>query len=133
MKTKADYIAEWHKKTLPTLQQMCKNEGIVYDTTWRKKKLCAKLYELLKSKVDTAKTAKQIEVEEQKAKRIAEDEGLALPNDEQLHPMKKPSSYATLLANLDIYDGVLGKNIRDGKIIVVTGSGQKWEFPIEDS
>lgn len=130
------FVAKLKKKHgLAALQEVAKGEGIMVDDTLTKEKLAILIYRKLVEKAEQAVTNERLEGIEEETDAVIESrpalKQVDIETHEELNPVKKPSSYAVLKANAKKYGGIAARTIRDDNLIIVTGMGQKWSFPLE--
>lgn len=134
--TKAEKIAEWKEKyTLKQLRDTCTKFHVHTDGSMDRDKVCRLLYDKMEQNFLDEKAKEE-------AARAAGNADLANEVDpagarEVLNPMRKPSTFRVLKANAKVYHGILKtRKFTDKKnrnmISVVTGTGQWWEFCLDD-
>jgi hypothetical protein len=133
MKSKQEFVSGLCRKLTRTqIVEAAKKKGVRTDETMNARKVAGKIYEVMLA-------VAQREIEEDMLHKLhAEVDGTDEtmkrgPEEVNLKPMKKPASYTILAKNESVYDGILSERVDSKRkvVIVVTGSGQKWEFPIE--
>ncbi len=133
--TKAQTINRLARKTRAELVTMARKCNIVPDGSHTKARLAELIYDAVKKEEKAARNAEKLKA----AKKAAAAEAKANPviakepEEVNLSPMVKPATYAIFSANLKVYGGIVGETIRGGKIRVVTGHGQRWEWPVEET
>jgi hypothetical protein len=128
---KEQTIKRWMRKTRGELASMARQERIHTDDTMSKQRVCELLWKQLTKKVREAQGAAVLEQKKKEVEKVKTE--TTIPEQEtNLHPMKKPASYTVLVNNKQVYGGILAEkaNAQKGTVMVVTGSGQKWEFPL---
>jgi predicted HAD superfamily Cof-like phosphohydrolase len=134
--TKAETIKRLVRKhTRPQLVAMAKSKKVAVDETFKKERIAEVIYDAVKKETKEAQDAEKLKAAQEKAaeEAVANPVIAKTPQEVNLSPMKKPATYAILKANARVYDGILAEKVRGNVIRVVTGSGQRWEFPLDDS